>query len=560
MAGSTGKELISRRRLLPARLIPAGLLGAAVLLSLSLSPAAADDLTTMSVERWAKLREAERFQMLRADDTFKEKNWKVAQSEYHKFLTLYERSEGASYAQLRWALCLIHLRQHNTAIRDGFQSLLDYWPDSPEAVSAAYFIGSTYRDIGEVRKAKAALRTVLVEHPKHLAAVYAMKDLLALASAEKDTKTELEILRKLAFEVDRTRDTTSICNTACQQLARDQLANGELDEAVEAIARIYPEQAQQLPQVVAYATTAIRSLSSKDDTKVAGNKLADLAVSHVRKQIPGDTTAEADLALARLAWFSMANLYAAAGRDSDVQQTYDQMFKAIGKDDEVLGEVAAWHTGAKRYDQARQIYRQFMDKNLGLSKVADVYRAENPKSPDAAVAVYKQLLGQDPENVFKWKADIAATYRAAEKYREAAEYYLQLMNEDLAKADDWRWHVGLAYRDARDYKQAIGYFNQCTNMPANIMQMAHCYRQLKQHGEALLRYRQVITGYESSAPEAQLQTGYTFEEAGQKENAIKSFQTVCRLYPKMGQASTAHRRLQDVYKISVTLGGAKQTD
>ena len=59
------------------------------------------------------------------------------------------------------------------------------------------------------------------------------------------------------------------------------------------------------------------------------------------------------------------------------------------------------------------------------------------------------------------------------------------------------------------------------------------------------------------APWALLQIGYTHEQAGAKEKAIQSFQQVCKRFPKDGHASTAHAYLQDKYKITVTLGGAK---
>ena len=52
-----------------------------------------------------------------------------------------------------------------------------------------------------------------------------------------------------------------------------------------------------------------------------------------------------------------------------------------------------------------------------------------------------------------------------------------------------------------------------------------------------------------------LQIGYTQEQAGNKELAIKSFQQVCKSYPKASYASQAHAYLQNKYKITVTLGG-----
>ena len=46
--------------------------------------------------------------------------------------------------------------------------------------------------------------------------------------------------------------------------------------------------------------------------------------------------------------------------------------------------------------------------------------------------------------------------------------------------------------------------------------------------------------------------------AAKKEKAIKSFQQVCKRFPKSGQASRSHAHLQNKYKITVTLGGANK--
>ena len=62
-------------------------------LSLTGAGAHAAKLDEMSLERWAKLREVERYQLKIAEKYFAEKNYKVAGSEYEKFLSLYETSE-----------------------------------------------------------------------------------------------------------------------------------------------------------------------------------------------------------------------------------------------------------------------------------------------------------------------------------------------------------------------------------------------------------------------------------------------------------------------------------
>jgi TolA-binding protein len=112
-------------------------------------------------------------------------------------------------------------------------------------------------------------------------------------------------------------------------------------------------------------------------------------------------------------------------------------------------------------------------------------------------------------------------------------------------------------RDAGKYKEAIGQFRQCDNFPENFKQMAACHRQLKEFNEAILLYNQIVGADQANAPWALLQVGYTREEAGQKEPAIQTFQQVCKRYPKDSHASVAHAHLQSKYKISITLGGAK---
>src|SRR5204862_2656688 len=137
---------------------------------------------------WAKLREAERYQMKVAQDFYTTQQWKVAMSEYEKFLNLYEKSTGSSYAQLKWAICQQRLRKVNTAIKDGFQNVIDYWPDSPEAISAAYLIGQAYRDMGEVKKAKIAYIRTIQDHPEHAVAAHAREDLYGMARISGDMK------------------------------------------------------------------------------------------------------------------------------------------------------------------------------------------------------------------------------------------------------------------------------------------------------------------------------------------------------------------------------------
>jgi tetratricopeptide (TPR) repeat protein len=245
----------------------------------------------------------------------------------------------------------------------------------------------------------------------------------------------------------------------------------------------------------------------------------------------------------------------AALRVEKVPEVYDEMAKRFGADDVLLGRLAAWYKTQKRFDDARATYRRYMNPSEGLNQVALSYREE--QKPEEAVAIYRQLVGQDPERLVQHKSEIAATYRGVRKFKEAIDVYHELTKDDLANVGRWRWEIACTHRDAGQLAEAIGYFRQCDNLPENLKQMAWCHRQLKQPKEAVGLYSQIVAAYPDSAAWALLQSAYTREEAGEVEPAIKTFQSVCKRFPKDQHASIAHAHLQTKYKISVTLGGAK---
>ena len=155
---------------------------------------------------------------------------------------------------------------------------------------------------------------------------------------------------------------------------------------------------------------------------------------------------------------------------------------------------------------------------------------------------------------------IAASYRDREENKPllAVPIYESLIAQDATNAGTYQRQLADAYREAGKYKEAIGTYQQSEYFPHNLDQIAQCYRAMKQYKEAIGVYTQIVAGYEPQAPEAMLNIARTYEADGKPENAIKTLQTVCKKYPKSGQASTAHQHLNNVYKITVTMGGAKE--
>lgn len=522
------------------------------LISLAASHARAAKLDEMSLDRWAKLREVERYQLNIAEKYYREKNYKVALAEYEKFLTLYESSEGAPYSQLKWSICLVQLRKLNTAISDGFQSVIDYWPEAPEATAAAYYIGQCYKSTGETRKAKKAYQDVLKKYPKHLVAVYSLRDLADLSSITKDVDAQVSAWRKLTFDVTRNRESDSICAAASRSLAVHCFNNDGFQEGARALEATYKDGAATY--VASYASTPIRNLTAQADTKKQGEKLADQAAAWVKEKIkPGLT--EDEQTAARNLWFLVADIQAASRRPDKVAETYDLIQKQFGADDQTLGRLANWLKSQDKYDSARAQYRKFKDTIEGQNQVAYSYRQQ--KNYDNAVLAYQQNVSADPGNQAKWNSEIAMTYREARKYPEAIAVYQELLKSDVDNTDKWLWETATTHRDSGKYKDAIAWYKQCNNFPSNYWEMAACHRRLKSYREAIILYSQIVGGSDSQAARALLEIGYTQEQAASKEKAIQAFQQVCKRFPKSSYASRAHAHLQTKYKISVTLGGAK---
>ena len=482
----------------------------------STASAAIDELPP---QRWARLREAERYQLNIAEKYYREQNWKVAAPEYEKFLSLYDQSEGAAYAQLKWSLCQANLRKLNTAIKDGYQSILDYWPESPEAASAAYLIGKTYKDMGEIDKAKKAYAVVLANYSKQVVAVLAKLDLVALAGAQQDAARQVELWKDLAFQTERTPETTPHCAEAARQLAVHDFRNGAFDEGIKALATAYPE--PELPNAVWYfGRQPLWDLTAAEETKSRGDALANAAVAFIEKSIPADLKDDAVKAAARQKWLNIAELQSYARHADDVGKTYEKMMQIFGADDDLLGRLAGWFKANNRRDDARRTYARFANQIESQGQLAFMFREE--QKWDQAFAIYQDLVARDAQH-----------------------------------AGRWQWELACSYRDAGKYKEAIGVFRQVETAPENLKQMAWCHRQLGEFAEAVGLYRQVMASHEPSAAWALLQTAYTQEQAKQPETAIKSFQQVCKKFPKTGEASQAHAHLQNQYKITATLGGAK---
>lgn len=531
---------------------------AALLVVLTSGVARAEPLDQLSLDRWSKLRETERYQLTVAEKYYRDKQWKVALAEYNKFVQLYEKCDAASFALMKWALCQVELRQSNTAIKDGFKTVIDYWPDSQEAMASGYYLARTYRDIGEVKEAKKAYSKLITTHPKHAASIQARMDLIEIAGKDNDVERRVGLWKELVYSVERTKDVADVCVVASRQLAQHYFRTGDFAEGLKSLATTYKE--EDLPiylrdynhghllPILSEVTGA-----KEETTKNLGIKVADAAVTWLRSQLPKDSRDEIGKTRAKQIFNYIAEVELAARRPEKQLAVYEEMVKAFGPDDAVLTSIGSWYVTAKRYEEARRVFGQFKNPIAGGNLIASSFRTEL-KYPQA-IETYRKLAGADTKKLGTWLAEAAMTHREARQPDQAIAIYRELMTADATNASGWHWEMAMTLYHFGRWKEAITALRGTDRFPQNNQLMAQASRNLKQHNEAITLYRQIVAAHPPSASWALLQIAHTYEEAGQKDAAIKAFRALCERFPKSGEASQAHALLQDKYKINVTLGG-----
>ena len=412
----------------------------------------------------------------------------------------------------------MQLRKLNTAIKDGYQSVIDYWPDSPEAVAASYYIAKTYKEMGDIKLAKKAYTKTIADHGEDVVGVLARFDLADVARLEGDAKRQVALWQELVYNTPRTGAGGPTCVEASHLLASHFFAQGDFAAGLKSLATSHKPDGQA-SQVWALIRGPLATLAGTTETKPLANKMADSAAAWLRESMPVDASDDKQKAIVRSLTHYLADVYYNAGRTEEGLKAYDQLLDRLGSDDTTLSQKAAMQKLLNRRDDARLTYGRYQNQIEGQNQIAHSYREEH--KPASAVPIYQDLITRDGAN-----------------------------------ASRWQWQLGDSLREAGKYKDAIAAYRQTDRFPEDLKHMALCHRKMGEYKEALGLYRQVMSAGDASAPGALLEMARTYEEANQKESAIKAFQQVCKLFPKASEASIAHARLQDGYKINATLGGA----
>ena len=107
------------------------------------------------------------------------------------------------------------------------------------------------------------------------------------------------------------------------------------------------------------------------------------------------------------------------------------------------------------------------------------------------------------------------------------------------------------------YEDAIKAYQQADSPPQTLLWTSECLARLGKLDPAVAQLREVENFFKDSAPDAALRTAYLYRDAGIKDKYVRSLRGVLKKYPKSGQSSEAHQRLEE---MGLPIGGGVDAD
>jgi tetratricopeptide (TPR) repeat protein len=458
----------------------------------------------MAAARWERATEEERHQLTRAERYFDLKEYKSALSEYELFLQLYTKSEIGSYAQLMFAECTRQLGQVNNAINE-FRNVIDYFPDSIDAGAAQYSIGVCQTQSGDAEKAVKSFEAVIAKWPKEEFGGLARQEACTIYWRLGQVDKWIPLMEYLAK--GEYADTQNIHRAAEHRLIMHRIVEGKLPEA-----RTLVHESKGKDPLVVFAERCAEAFRPEYILTIYGEK--------VKKTLPAIATATAAF----------------------IEKQAPQMTDAAQR--------PAPDKATERY---ALLVKQFPDNDVYRLEYAQHVRATGKRNE-------ARLIYHDMKDQYVADREIAESYGEENNWKSAIEAYQAMLSKHPDKVGAIQWTLGETFRNLHRCSEAIAAYQQSQREPEALFRIADCQAELKQYDAALQSLVGVMNFFKESAPRAQYHMAGIYAAKGDKEAAIRTLKTVCKVHLNTPWAGRAHQDLSSTYGVDVTLGGAAKKD
>lgn len=591
------------RRLLTTALLTT-VFSALAAVCLPLAPARGQE-TGLTNEERAKLDTFEGVTVDKADKVFAARDFPRALAEYDAFIVQFPESKVTPYAILRKGRSLQELQKRFEAIKV-YQEVLDFFPDDVKYAAAAQFrIGQCHSENGDVEKAMKAWLALAddadyAKEPLGAAALNALADNLL-----KQGKGDEGIKRFEQVAVNFRKTSPDAARSAIARVVPYYIRTKPDAEKLRAfyVATKTFEHGPREAEEDAASDGLYWQRVCDAINNPANNTFTDLQkdqrdafyrywAGKMQGPMPADDGFQIDL----------ANYIRAYDRDDAAwAQRLDKQFADRQKEGD-SGRVVRWIGAYASKKEKVEEYYQKLDfakmSNADIQKLVFTLLETN-RDPERAKAAFAKLRSAEIQDDVKigmlnWFRDrwplpgsrdlalmACQSFTNTDAGRMHALRYLHWrchphhghvrsekdFPEGLALAADMQnvpAHAKESYslggnllQWSGKYEDAIKAYQQADSPPQTLIWTAECLAKLGKLDPAVSQLREVENFFKDSAPDASLRTAYLYRDAGIREKYVRTLRGVLKKYPKSGQSSEAHQRLEE---MGLPIGGGVDAD
>jgi TolA-binding protein len=554
--------------------------------------------TALTPDERSKLDTFEGVTIDKADKVFAGKDYRRSLAEYDAFIVQFPESKAIPYAILQKGRSLQLLDKRFEAIKV-YQEVLDFFPDDVKyAAAAQYRIGQSHAENGDVEKAMKAWLALAddadyAKEPLGADALNALADNLI-----KQGKADEGIKRFEQVAVDFRNTSPDAARGAIGRVVPYYIRTKPDAEKLRAfyVAAKTFEHGPREPEADV-ANDGLYWQRVRDNIK-AQSEFTDLQkdqrdafyrywAGKMQGQMPTDDSFQIDL----------ANYIRASDRDDAAwAQRLDKQFADRQKDGDYARVVRWIGAFAPKKEKVEEYYQKLDFAKMSNADIQNlVYTLlETNRDADRAKAAFEKLrMAEVPDDakmsMFNWFRDrwplpgsrdlalrTCQSFANADAGRMQALRYLHWrchphhghvrmekdFPEGLALAADMQKvpaHAKEAFslggnllQWSGKYEDAIKDYQQADSPPQTLLWTSECLAKLGKLDPAVAQLREVENFFADAAPDAALRTAYLYRDAGIKEKYVRSLRGVLKKYPKSGQSSEAHQRLEE---MGLPIGG-----
>jgi tetratricopeptide (TPR) repeat protein len=564
------------------------------------SPAVGQETALTSQER-AKLDTFEGVSIDKADKIFAARDWPRAVAEYDAFIVQFPESKATSYAILRKGRSLQEAQKRFEAIKV-YQEVIDFFPDDVKyAAAALYRIGECHMQNGDVPKAMKAWLELsedadYVKEPLGAAALNGLaENLIKQDKADEGIKRYEQVAVEFRTQ-NRDASLAAIAKVVPYHIRTkpDVKKLRDFYVAAKGFERGEREADADVAADEPFWTTVRREIDRNNAFTDLQRGEREAFYRYWAGQLQTALKDNDDQQIA------VANYIRAADRDATAwAQRLDKQFAAHQKEGD-FRRIGRW-VGLFSDDAAKadEYYRQLdFAKMSNADILAMVYAiVENQGDPGLAGNTFGKLRmaempDGDKQQICNWMRDhweLPGTrdlaLRACQGFSDpikgqlAALRYLQwrvhphthhhhrtrgpedfkeglAIAADLQKVPDTSKEAfmlgGNLLQWSGKHEEAIRAYQQAESPPQTLFWTAECLAKLGKLDPAISQLKEVENFFKDQAPAAALAAAYLYRDAGIKEKYVRSLRGVLKKYPKSGESSQAHQRLEE---MGLPIGG-----